>query len=92
VVQSAVLAVEDGLCDNPADRLNKIKERFLIYVNRSSFTWALRLRAYDKKIRNNTTSFGYIHWSDDHETLYYKNLKFRINDLRKLIRAEVELL
>jgi hypothetical protein len=38
VVQSAVLAVEDGLYENSADRLNKIRERFLIYNSRSPFT------------------------------------------------------
>jgi hypothetical protein len=38
VVQSAVLAVEDGLCENPADRLNEMRERFLIYGSRSPFT------------------------------------------------------
>jgi hypothetical protein len=31
VVQSAVLAVEDGTCDDPSDRLNEIRERFLMY-------------------------------------------------------------
>jgi hypothetical protein len=61
VVQSAVLAVENDLCDGPSDRLNEIRERFLIYGSRSPFNWVLRLRAYDKKIRNSTTSLRYIH-------------------------------
>jgi hypothetical protein len=50
MIQSAVLAVEDGTCDDPSNRLNEIRERFLIYNNRSSFNWVLRLRAYGKKI------------------------------------------
>jgi hypothetical protein len=37
VVQSAVLAVEDGTCDDPSDRLNEIRERFLMYNSRSPF-------------------------------------------------------
>jgi hypothetical protein len=92
VVQSAVLAVENGLCDNPGDRLNEIRERFLIYDSRSPFNWVLRLRAYGKKIRNNTTSLGYIHWSDDNETLYYKDLELRMADFRDFVWAEIELL
>jgi hypothetical protein len=61
VVQSAVLAVEDSLYENPVDRLNKIQERFLIYGSRSPFTWVLRLQVYGKKIYNSMTSLGYIY-------------------------------
>jgi len=92
VVQSAVLAVEDGTCDDPGDRLDEMRERFLMHGSRSPFNWVLRLRAYGKKIRNSTTSLGYIHWSDDNETLYYKDLELRMKDLREFIRAQVELL
>jgi hypothetical protein len=87
-----VLAVEDGLCDGPGDRLDEMRERFLIYGSRSPFNWVLRLRAYGKKIRNNTISLGYIHWSDDNETLYYKDLKLRMADFRDFVWAEIELL
>jgi hypothetical protein len=37
VVQSAVLAVENGTCDDPGDRLNEIRERFLMHSSRSPF-------------------------------------------------------
>jgi hypothetical protein len=50
MVQSAVLAVENGTCDDPSNRLNKIRERFLMYNSQSPFNWVLCLRAYGKKI------------------------------------------
>jgi hypothetical protein len=37
VVQSAVLAVKDGTCDDPSNRLNEIRERFLMHGSRSLF-------------------------------------------------------
>jgi hypothetical protein len=81
VVQSAMLAVEDGTCNDPADRLDEMRERFLIHGSQLLFTWVLRLRVYDKKIRNSTTSMGYIHWLDDNETLYYKDLELHMDRL-----------
>jgi hypothetical protein len=92
VVQCAVLAVEDGTRDSPADLLDEMRDRFMIHGSRSPFNWALRLRAYGKQVRNSTTSLGYIHWSDDDETLFYKGLELRMTDLREFVRLEVELL
>jgi hypothetical protein len=33
---------------------------------------------------------GYIHWPDDNETLYYRDLVLHVNDLREFIHAQVE--
>lgn len=60
VVQRSVLAADEGEVEHPADLLDEMRERFMIYGSRSPFNWALRLRVYGKKVRNSTTSLGYI--------------------------------
>jgi hypothetical protein len=72
VIQMSVVMSEDGEIEHPADVLDEMRERFLMHGTRSPFNWVLRLRAYGKRIRNSTTSLGYIYWFDDHEKLTYK--------------------
>ncbi|EON68440.1 hypothetical protein W97_07650 [Coniosporium apollinis CBS 100218] len=91
VIQRAVMIAEYGEIDYPADVLDEMRERFMIHGSRSPFNWVLRLRAYRKKIRNTTTSLGYIYWSDDHEKLTYKKLEMTMAHFKDFIRAEVEL-
>ncbi|KAF4547048.1 Hypothetical protein D9617_64g101310 [Elsinoe fawcettii] len=71
VAQRAVLPVEEGETDDPADLLDDMRDRFLVYGSRSPFSWASKLRMYGRKVRSNTTCLGYISWSDDQETLTY---------------------
>ena len=61
VIQMSVNMAEEGKIEYPADVLDEMRERFLIYGSRSPFNWVLRLQAYGKKIRNSTTSLGYIY-------------------------------
>lgn len=91
VIQMSVMMAEDGLIEHPADVLDEMRERFLIHGSRSPFNWVLRLRAYGKKIRNSSTSLGYIYWSDDHEQLTYKQLVLKIADFKRFISMQVEL-
>lgn len=92
VIQRSVLAAEEGDVEHPANLLDEMRERFMIYGSRSPFNWALRLRAYGKKICNRTTSLGYIGWSDDKEQLSYKSTELRMDRFQGWVRTEVELI
>lgn len=91
VIQMSVMMAEDGKIEHPADALDEMRERFMIHGSRSPFNWVLRLRAYGKKIRNSSTSLGYIYWSDDHERLTYKQLDLNVADLKKFVATQVAL-
>jgi hypothetical protein len=70
-----VESTEDGLVQQPADLLDKMRERFMTHDTRSPFDWASQLRMYGKKVRGSTTCLGYIDWSDDGECISYKELR-----------------
>ncbi|ESU08354.1 hypothetical protein FGSG_11579 [Fusarium graminearum PH-1] len=53
--------------------------------------WAQKLRAYGKAIKDTTTSIGHIQWSDDDETLWYKDTQFTMTQLRSLVSTELEI-
>ena len=50
VIQRAVVAVEHNEVRNPADILEVIYKRFMLYSTRSLMNWAQKLYAYRKKI------------------------------------------
>lgn len=52
--------------------------------------WALKLRMFERKIRDQTISIGQISWSDDSQYLTYKKLEFHIHSLRWFIRDQIE--
>jgi hypothetical protein len=91
VIQMSVMMAEEGQIEHLSDVLDEMRERFMIHGSRSPFNWVLRLRAYGKKIRNSSTSLGYIYWSDDYERLTYKQLELNIADLKKFVATEVAL-
>jgi hypothetical protein len=91
VVQRAVQMAEDGQVAHPADALDDMRERFLLPGVATPFAWVIRLRTFGKRIQNTTTSLGYIYWSDDQETLSYKELQLTMPGLRRFIRVQVEL-
>ena len=51
----------------------------------------LQLQAYSKKIRNSSTSLGYIYWSDNYERLTYKQLELSIANFKKFVATQVAL-
>jgi hypothetical protein len=71
VLQQAVVAAEAGETDYPAEMIDVMHNRFMVYGSRSPINWIQKLRTYRKKIRNTTTSLGYLIWSDDGEVLEY---------------------
>lgn len=90
VIQMSVLMAEEGQVEHPSDVLDEMRERFMIHGSRSPFNWVLRLRAYGKKIRNSSTSLGYIYWSDDHERLTYKQLELSMVDFKEFVATQVK--
>ena len=90
VIQRAVVGAERGEAAYPADLLDEMRDRFLLYGTRSPFSWACRLRSYAKKVRDTTTSLGYISWSDDGGTVSYKQVSgLTMLRLRDFVRIEV---
>jgi Orsellinic acid/F9775 biosynthesis cluster protein D len=90
VVQRTVVAVEQKEVSKPADILEVMYERFMLYGTHSPMNWAQKLRAYGKKIQDSTTSLGYIVWSDDGEEIEYKGLKLSMTGLRRFLSTQVQ--
>jgi hypothetical protein len=91
VALQAVHLTKAGAVSHPADALDEMRERFLLYGVRAPFGWITRLRTYGKKIQNSTTSLGYIYWSDDEQTLSYKDLRLSMRGLRQFVASQVQL-
>jgi hypothetical protein len=89
VVQRAVSAADDGEVEHPSDLLDEMRERFMMRGSRTAFDWACRLRAYAKKVVSNTTSLGYITWSEDAQTVFYRDASFSMDSLRSFVAAQV---
>jgi hypothetical protein len=90
VVQRSVVAAEEGEINHPSDMLDEMRERFLVRGSRTAFDWACCLRAYAKKVVSNTTSIGYIAWSEDRSSVTYKDTGFSMDALRKFIAVQVD--
>ena len=85
VLQKAVYMAEDGITENPLDPLDEMRERFMTLNNSTSFTWALSFRSFGKRIRDSTTSLGYIQWSEDAQTVFYRDLELSMPDFRQFV-------
>jgi hypothetical protein len=85
VVQRSVVAAEEGEVENPSDMLDEMRERFMVRGSCTAFDWAYRLRSYAKKVVSNTTSLGYIAWSENGSSVTYKDTGFSMDAPRKFI-------
>jgi hypothetical protein len=90
VLQRAVAAAEGGETEYPAQMIEVMQDRFMVYGSRSPINWAQKLRVYGKKIRDSTTSLGYIIWSDGGQKLNYKDLELSMLGLKQFVRQQVE--
>jgi hypothetical protein len=90
VVQRSVVAAEEGKVEHPSDMLDKMREQFMVRRSRTAFDWACRLQSYAKKVVSNTTSLGYIAWSEDGSSVTYKDTGFSMDALRKFIAVQVD--
>lgn len=91
VIQRAVVGVEKGEATYPAEFIDEMRERFLVYSSRSPFSWACRLRAYAKKVRDSTTSLGYIIWNDNGTAVSYRQIsQLAMVSLREFVCGQVQ--
>jgi hypothetical protein len=91
VIQRAVVAAESEETEYPAQALEEMQDRFMVYGSRSPINWAQKLRTYGKKIRDSTTSLGFIIWSDDGQHLSYKDFELDMAQLKVFVSTQVEL-
>lgn len=61
----------------------------MVFENRSPIDWALKLRRYGRSIRDTTTAHGTITWSDDGETVSFKNVDLKLLSLQWFLREQV---
>jgi hypothetical protein len=90
VLQQAVYAVEDGRSDDPLEPLDDMRERFMLLDTSTPFSWAISLRSYGKRIRDSTTSLGYIQWSEDGQRLSYRDLELSIQEFQLFVCTQVQ--
>jgi hypothetical protein len=91
VIERAIVGVEKGEAIYPAELIYEMRERFLVYSSRTSFSWACRLRAYAEKIRDSTKSLGCILWNPEGNAASYKQIcQLTMVSLREFVRAQVQ--
>lgn len=90
VLEAAVREMESGKVDNALDPLEEMRQRFMTVDNCTPFSWAVSLRSFGKQIRDNTTSLGYIQWSDDKQTVHYKDIELSMHSFRRFVIVQVQ--
>ncbi|KFZ23250.1 hypothetical protein V502_02271, partial [Pseudogymnoascus sp. VKM F-4520 (FW-2644)] len=90
VLRQAIALTSAGECEHPAQALDEMQERFMVYHTRSPMNWIQKLRTYGKKIQDTTTRIGHIIWTGDGEELSYKGLKLTMTGLRDFASQQVE--
>lgn len=90
VALRAVVEMEEGHVDFASDRLIEMQDRFMVYGSRSPIEWALKLRAYCRVVRDTTTVYGSIAWSDDGQSVSFRDVDLDIPQLRWFLRDQVE--
>ena len=89
MIQRAVLEVDERRAEYPAEILEEMCGRFLVDNTLSPLAWAIRLRAIGRKIQTSMTLQGCITWSEDQETLSYRDVELSMTQFRAFV---VELL
>jgi len=90
-MQRAVVAAESVEVKFPAELLDEMQDRFLVLSSRSPMYRALELRTFGRKIWDQITSLGYVHWLDNGQRLSYKSLELDMQALRWPNHDHVEL-
>jgi hypothetical protein len=49
------------------------------------------MRTYGKRIQNTSTSLGYIIWSDDRQSLHYRELQLTMEGLQGFVRTQLKI-
>jgi hypothetical protein len=90
VLQKSVILAEEGLVQDPLDPLDEMRKRFMISDNATPFTWALHLRSFGKRIRDCTTSLEYMRWSEDRQTIKYRDIELQIPVFERFVLQQVQ--
>lgn len=90
VLQKSVVLAEEGLVQDPLDPLDEMRKRFMTLDNATPFTWALHLRSFGKRIRDCTTSLGYMRWSEDGQTVKYRDIELQIPVFKRFVLQQVQ--
>jgi hypothetical protein len=91
VIQRAVLAVEDGNVEYPADMLDDLRQRFLVQGSRSPFDWACKQRQVARRLASNMTAAGTIIWTEDCQKVVHHEVSLTMGGLRDFVAAQVQL-
>jgi hypothetical protein len=91
VAKRAVRLVELGQAARATHALRDMRGRFMMFGSSTPFDWVLRLLTYGKKIRIAATRPGHIDWSDDRQTVSYKDQPLGMGELIKFVGTQVAL-
>lgn len=91
VAEQAVQLAGQEVVNHPADGLEAMCNRFLLYGVAAPFRWILRLRAYGKKVQTTSTGQGYICWDSDRQTPNCKDLGLTIPGFRCFVQNQAVL-
>jgi hypothetical protein len=90
VLQKAVDMAAGSMAEDPLDALDKMRERFMMLDTSTPFAWTLGLRSFGKRVRDSTTSLGYIQWSEDAQQIVYRELELSLDSFREFVRSQVQ--
>lgn len=90
VLQKSVFLAEEGLVQDPLDPFDEMRKRFMTLDNATPFTWALHLRSFGKRIRDCITSLGYMRWSEDGQTVKYRDIELQIPVFKRFVLQQVQ--
>jgi hypothetical protein len=89
VAHRAVLGAAVGEVEFPSELLEEMQDRFMVHGSHSPIELALKLRRYGRSIRDSSTIYGSIIWSEDNETVSFKTLHLNLPRLRWFIRDQI---
>lgn len=92
VIQHSVFMKDTGQISHAADALRVVRDPWLMRNSATPFAFILTIRGYGRRIRNNTTSAGFISWSNDFSQLAYKDIQLRIPAVRCFLQCEMAML
>lgn len=92
VIQHSVFMEDTGQISHAVDALRVVRDPWLMRNSATSFAFILTIRGYGRRIRNNTTSAGFIFWSNDFSQLAYKDIQLRISAVRCFLQCEMAML
>ncbi len=89
VLQKAIQAEVTSQSASAFDLLDEMRARFMTVDPCTPFSSAVSLRSFGKGIADTVTSLGYIQWSEDDQTIFYKALELRVDDFRAFVAQQV---